>query len=94
MQRFPRRLDLGPPNRVLPVQHLPLQIGQVDLVIVDNHQRADTGCRHVQRGRAAQTAGAYDQGARGKQSVLSFDADRVQQDVPAVAQQLFVVHCR
>ena len=46
----------------------------------------------VERGRGAQAAGADDQGMGAEQLFLALDADLRQQDVPAVAQELVVVH--
>jgi hypothetical protein len=46
----------------------------------------------IERGRRTQPAQPDDQHPRFKQALLSLDADLVQQDVAAVAQQLSVVH--
>ena len=71
---------------------LALQIGQIDAVAIADRQRADARGGKVQRRRRTQPAGADHQYMRIEQALLAFDADFRQQDVPAVAQQLFVVH--
>ena len=76
------------------MQHLPLQVGQVDPIAVDQCQGADAGGRQVQRGRRAKPSGTDDQHVRAAQPLLALDAEFVQQDMPRVAQQLFVVQRR
>jgi hypothetical protein len=70
---------------------LPLQVGEVDLVGIDQRETADAGRGEVERCRATQPARADDQRVRGAQLLLSFDPDLRQQDVPAVTEKLLVV---
>ena len=76
------------------VRNLPLQIGQLDGVVVDDRDPADAGRAEVQRHRRPEAAGADDQRMRRQQPALALDADLVEQDVPRITQQLVVVHVR
>ena len=87
-------VDLGPSDVGGVEQDLALQIGQIDLVGVDQRQRPDAGCGEKLRDRVAETADADDQRVRSGEALLRVDAELGQQDVPAVAQQLGVVHRR
>ena len=73
------------------VQDLPLQVGEVDCIAVDQHDRCHSGRCEVVRGRRTQPTGADDEHARRAQLLLAFDADLVQQDVARIAQQLVIV---
>jgi hypothetical protein len=74
------------------MQDLALQVGPVDDVVVGDDQTSDPGGGEVDRRRRAEPAGADDQGPRAEQFLLARDIDVRQHDLPAVAQQLFVVH--
>ena len=74
------------------MQNLALQVSQVDCVVIDQGDLADTGGSQIERHRRAQTAGADDERMRGQQLFLTFDANIVEQDVTRVAQQLVVIH--
>src|SRR5690606_103495 len=71
---------------------LALQVGRVDMVAVGNDDPADARCGEVQRRRRAEAAGADDQDGGFEQALLRLDADLVEQNVPAIAQELLVVH--
>ena len=73
------------------VEDLALQVGEVDLVGVGEGKLADAASRKIERGGAAQAAGAEDERVRRAQALLSLDPDFRQQDVPAVAEELLVV---
>ena len=88
---FPGK-HLGLPDTLVSMQNLPLQIGQINGITVDQRDLADPGRGEIERGRRAESAGTDDQGMCGDNSGLSFDTDFVQQDMPAVTQQLLVVH--
>ena len=70
------------------VQHLALQVGEADGVVVDDAERADAGGGEVEERRAAEAAGADDEHARGAQALLAGAADLVQHDVAGVAVEL------
>ena len=73
------------------VQNLPLQVGQIDRVAVDQTIDADAGRCEVEGGGRPQPTGAYDEHARRPNLLLAFDADLVQQNMARVAQQLAIV---
>ena len=83
---------LGWPTRVGVVDHLALQVRLVDLVVVDQAERADAGCGQVQGGRGAQAAGADQQHLGVEQLELSLDADLGQEGVPRIAHPLLRAH--
>ena len=60
----PGRLGLRHPDPLGVVDHLALQVGGVDHVVVDQAERADPGRREVERGRSAEPAGADQQHLR------------------------------
>jgi hypothetical protein len=68
-----------------------LQVGEVDLVRIGEGQAAEARRREVERGRAAQAAGADDQRGCRTQPLLSLDPDLGKEDVAAVAEELLVV---
>src|SRR6185503_11179078 len=91
IERGARSIHLDRADVFAPIQDLPLQVGEVDLVGIDQREAADAGRGEVERCRATQPAGADDQRVRRAQLLLSFDPDLRQQDVPAVAEKLLVV---
>ena len=70
------------------VQHLALQVGEADRVVVDDAEGADAGGGEVEERRAAEAAGADDEHAGGLQALLAGAADLVQHDVAGVAGEL------
>ena len=84
-ERLLRRVDLAVADPVEVVEDLALQVRRVDLVHVDDADRADTGGGEVQRGRRAETAGAEQQDLRVEQLDLALDADLGQEQVAHVA---------
>ena len=85
-----RRPHLGLADTRQVVGDLPLQVGQVHGVVVDQRDRAHAGRAQVQRHRRAQPTCADHQGVGFEQPLLAFDAEFVEQDVARVAQQLLV----
>jgi len=47
---LPRRIGLRHSLTLRAVQNLPLQVAEIDLVIIDDHQPPDTGCGKVESG--------------------------------------------
>ena len=78
-------VDLRHADRLGRVDHLALQVGEVDDVVVDDAERADAGGREVERGRRAEAAGAEQQHLRVEQLRLALGADLGEQQVAAVA---------
>ena len=87
-QRLLGRVDLAVADAVDVVQDLALQVGGVDLVHVDDADRADAGGGEVERGRRAEPAGTEQQHLRVEQLLLALDADLGQQQVALVAVHL------
>ena len=87
-----RRLGLRHPDPLGVVDHLALQVGGVDDVVVDEADRADPGRGEVERGRRAEAAGAEQQHLRVQQLQLAVDADLGQQRVARVALALLGGH--
>src|SRR6266849_5673834 len=66
------------------VQHLALQIGEADMIVVDHRQLADPGGGEIEKRRRADAAGADDEDARGLQLLLAGAAHFAQHDVAGV----------
>ena len=79
--RCPRRVGLGRTHVGQPVRDLALQVGEIDLVGVDQRDAADAGAAEVQRHRRPQAAGTDHQRTRAQQALLALDADLVEQHV-------------
>ena len=88
----PRRGGLRHPDPLGVVDHLALQVGGVDDVVVDEADRADAGGGEVERGRRAEAAGAEQQHLRVQQLHLAVDPDLGQQRVARVALALLGGH--
>ena len=71
------------------VDHLALQIGERDLVVIDDAKRADTGSGEIEQHRRAEPAGADDQHTRALERGLAGSADLAQDDVAGVAFKFF-----
>jgi hypothetical protein len=91
VERLARFVYFRRTDRARAVQDLALQIGEVDAVWIGERQLAEAACREVERCRAAEAAGAYDQRARRPQPLLPLDPDLGKEDVAAVAEELLVV---
>ena len=85
-------VDLGDAHALRRVDHLALQVRQVDLVVVDDAERADAGRGEVQGRGRAEPSGAQQQHLRVEQLLLALDADLRDQQVPGVAVALFGAH--
>ena len=85
LDRLLGRLDLRLADPLGVVDHLALQVGQVDLVVVDDAERADAGRGEVQGGRRAEPAGADQQHLRLEQLLLALEPDLRDQQVARVA---------
>ena len=88
----PGRGGLRHPDPFGVVDHLALQVGGVDHVVVDEADRADPGGGEVERGRRAEAAGAEQQHLRVQQLHLAVDPDLGQQRVARVALALLGGH--
>ncbi len=90
--RLLRRVDLGDTDALGVVDHLALEVGEVDDVVVDDPERADPGRGQVQRRGRAEAAGAEQQHLGVEQLLLAVDPDLVKQQVARVAVALLGAH--
>ena len=74
------------------MDHLALQVGGVDDVVVDEADRADSGRGQVERGRRPKPAGAEQQDLGVEQLQLAVDPDLGEQRVARVAVALLRGH--
>lgn len=79
------RCDLRLADPVSGVGDLALQVRQLDLIVIDDPDRANAGRRQIQRQRRAQPAGTDHQHPRRLQLRLAGAAYVLQQNVPRVA---------
>ena len=86
--RLPGRLGLRPADVGLPVDDLALQVRLVDLVELDDAERADAGGGEVEQRRAAQAARADDEHLGVLEPLLPGHADVGDDQVAAVAAYL------
>ena len=91
VDRLLRRVDLGDADALGVVDHLALQVGEVDHVVVDDPERAHASRREVQRGRRAESAGAEQEHLGVEQLPLALGADLGDQQVAGVAVALLGV---
>ena len=68
---------------------LAVQVGERDLVVVDDAERPDTGPSQILQRRRAQTACADDERARGLELVLPRAAQPMQDDLARVTLDFF-----
>ena len=85
-------LDLEPADIVAAEDDLPLQVGEIDPVAVAERHRANPRRCEIDRHRRPQSPHADHEHVRATDALLPLDADLGQQDVPAVAGELIVVH--
>ena len=67
------------------MEHLPLQVGNVHDVAVNDTERPHAGGSEVERRRGAEPARAHEQDPGVEQLPLALDADLGDEDVAAVA---------
>ena len=90
--RLLRGVDLADADSLGRVDHLALQVGDVDDVVVDDPESADARGRQVQRRRRAEPARPEQQHLRVEQLLLTLDPNLREQKVPRVAVALFGAH--
>ena len=84
-QRLLAGTGLGLADSCRGMQDLPLQIGQVYLIIVNQGDIANTGAGQVQCRWRTKSASAYDQGMCCADFLLAFYAYLVEQDMTGIA---------
>jgi len=89
-------LDLGDSDVGRGMEDLPLQVGEIYDVAVNQANRADARRSQIQRNRGTQTSGADDQDLGPAQFLLTFSSHLIEDDLPAVSFDLFFgkIHCR
>jgi len=70
------------------VNHLPLEVRQCDLVVVDYADGADARGREIEQHRRAQAAGPHHQHTRALERSLPRPADLAQDDMAGIAFKL------
>ena len=70
------------------MQHLALEVRQLDRIGVHQPERADAGGGEVERGRRAEAPHADHHDARPLQPALALETDVREREVPGVASQL------
>jgi hypothetical protein len=90
-KRGARGFDFWRADGIRAVENLPLEVGEVDLVRIGDGQLADAARGEVERRGTTEAAGADDERMRGAQPLLALDANFIEQDVAAVAEELLVV---
>src|SRR5690625_3300885 len=83
-------LDLGASHIGGRVDDLPLPVGKVDMIVIDNPQRADTAGGQIQKNGGAEAARANHRHPRLHQAPLSFVADLGHDQLTRVAFDLCV----
>ena len=76
------------------VQGLAVQVGELDVVVVDDPEPPDAGARQVDRHRGAERAGADDQDARVRQPRLRAAAPLGEHELARVALELLAAQRR
>ena len=92
LDRLARRLGLGLADPLGVVDHLALQVRLVDLVVVDQAERADAGRGQIEGRGSAEAAGADQQHLGVQHLELALDADLGKQGVARVAVALLGGH--
>jgi hypothetical protein len=69
-------------------QPLPLQVAQLDVIAVDNPQKADTGARQRSRLKTAERAATHHRHARVQQALLPRFTDARKPNLPRVTIQM------
>jgi len=72
------------------VKDLPLQIGEIDAIEIDEPKLSHTSCRQIERSRGAQTAGANAKNARDLKPLLSFSSHFGHNEVPRIPLQFLL----
>src|SRR5690554_3068941 len=72
------------------MEHLPVQVGTIDPVCVDDADRPDSRCREVDAGRRTQTTGSHHQHFGLEEPPLSLSPYFLEDHLPRVARQLLV----
>ena len=92
--RFDGPFDLGPADVGRAVDHLPIQVRQFHLLVVQDAQSPDAHGREVQDRRRPEAARPDHQRARPEEPALSLGPDAGKREVPLVADGLILAQAR
>ena len=88
VQPIPRGLQFAPTDVLCSVKNLPLKIGQIDVVEIDNAEGPNAGGCQIKRGRRSKSSGADAQDARSFESILTLGCNLGHDEMTRVALQL------
>ena len=88
-QRRGRGVGLPLPHGVGPVDHLAVEVGDVDPVVVDHPDPPDPRRGEIEEGGRPQPPGAHDEHGRREEPLLPGLPQFLDEDVPAVPQRVF-----
>src|SRR4029077_15559118 len=91
VQAVLRRLQLSPADVLCSVENLPLKIGKIDIVEIDNADGSNAGGCQVKRGRRSESSGADAQDARSFESALPLGCNLGHDEMTRVALQFLNV---
>jgi len=74
------------------VQDLPLEIGEINGIGIDQRDLANTRGSQIHGSRRSEPTGANDDGVCIEKALLRFNADFIDEDVAGIAEKLIVVH--
>ena len=77
------------PTTIVPVDHLAVEVGDVDTVVVDHPDPSDSRGGEIQEDGRSQSSRADDERGRPEESLLPGLPQFLDEDVPAVAQRVF-----
>ena len=76
-----RALDLGAADIGMTMDHLPLEVGERDRVVIDDAECADPGCCEIEQQRCAEPTRADHEHARRAQALLARPTDVAKHDM-------------
>ena len=83
-QPLRRHLGLGPPDVGGREEDLPLEVGEVDHVVVDDTDTTHAGRREIVQHGRSETSGPYDQDGAAAQRVLPLLTDLLEHELAIV----------
>jgi hypothetical protein len=86
--RIARAVDLGPADVVGPVDDLPLEVRELDVVVVHDPEGPHARRREVEQGGGAETARAHDEDPGVLEPALTVETEAGDDHVPRLAGQL------
>src|SRR4030095_10363 len=87
MQAIACRFQFSPTDVLRSVKNLPLKIGKIDIIEIDNPDGPNAGGCQIKRGRRSESSGADAQDARSFESTLPFGCNLGHDEMTRVALQ-------